>query len=145
MTDADLRLAIYQHFARFGSPPTRAELGARTGLPDAALGQALERLDAAHVVVLHPTTRDLWMAMPFSAVPTSFRVEWDTASAWANCAWDALGIPAAIGRDATIRTPDPLTGEPLTFHVVNGRVDADTLVVHFAVPAADWWADIGFT
>ena len=83
--------------------------------------------------------------MPFSAVPTDYRVDWGAQSAFANCAWDALGIAAALGRNATISTHDPLTGEPLSVTVRDGEARPTEYVVHFAVNAAEWWQDIGFT
>ena len=45
---------------------------------------------------------------------------------WGNCAWDAYGIVAALDlQDATI--------------------DPGGMLFHVAVPARDWWVDIGFT
>jgi hypothetical protein len=145
MPDATVRLAIYQHFAAHGTAPTRAELAVGCGLDPVEVAAALERLDAARAIVLKPGTHELWMAMPFSAVPTDYRVEWDTGAAFANCAWDAFGIAAALATDVTITTHDPLDRTPLRIEVRGGRVIPDTYAVHFAVPAAQWWADIGFT
>ncbi|MBI3791251.1 MAG: hypothetical protein HY275_10285 [Gemmatimonadetes bacterium] len=145
MDDARVRLALYRHFAVTGAAPTRAELAAACELGEPDVSAALERLDQGRAVVLDPRTRDVWMAMPFSAVPTDYRVHWGHVAGYANCAWDALGIAAAVGRDVTITTHDPLTREPLEVRVRDGQVVPDTLVVHFAVPAAHWWQDIGFT
>lgn len=145
MPDAAVRHAIYQHFAAHGSAPENAELAARCELSTQDLYAALDRLDAAHAIVLKPGTHDLWMAMPFSAVPTDYHVDWGERSAYANCAWDAFGIAAALATDVTITTRDPLDGTALTVRVSGGRVIPDDHVVHFAVPAAQWWTDIGFT
>jgi hypothetical protein len=50
----------------------------------------------------------------------------------ANCAWDGLGIVAALGlRDATVTS--------------GGLRTEDDVVFHVEVPARDWWADIGHT
>ena len=43
------------------------------------------------------------MAMPFSALPTAFRVVVGERSVWANCAWDAFGIAAALERGRVVR------------------------------------------
>ncbi len=145
MPDASVRLAIYRHFAAHGVPPSRAALREQCDLGDAELDAALERLDAGRAIVLAPGSHDLWMAMPFSAVPTDYRVDWGAASGFANCAWDALGIAAALATDATITCPDPLDASPLTVRVRGGVVMPDSHVVHFAVPAVRWWDDIGFT
>ena len=63
---------------------------------------ALEALAVNRQVILDPKTREIWMAGPFSAVPTRFRVHGAKASWWANCAWDMFGIPAALGQSARI-------------------------------------------
>lgn len=145
MPDTSVRLAIYRHSATHGTAPAADALAAQLGLDRAELDAALERLDASRAIVLKPGTHELWMAMPFSAVPTDYRVAWDTGAAFANCAWDALGIAAALATDVTITARDPLDGTPLTVQVAGGRVIPDTYAVHFAVPAAQWWTDIGFT
>ncbi|MEO7238488.1 MAG: organomercurial lyase, partial [Gemmatimonadales bacterium] len=62
---------------------------------------------AAHVLVLDPATRGLWMAMPFSAVPTSFRVTTPSGEWWANCASDALVFSGLGLTDRFWRLPSP--------------------------------------
>ena len=84
--DSRVRLAIYRHFVRTGLAPTAREVGDELGASPAAIADSFERLAAAHVLVLDPATRGLWMAMPFSAVPTSFRVTTPGGEWWANCA-----------------------------------------------------------
>lgn len=64
---------------------------------------------------------------------------------WANCAWDALGIAAATGRDVKIATECADCGAPLALAVRGGMLAAGKGVAHFAVPAARWWDDIGYT
>jgi hypothetical protein len=106
---------------------------------------SLERLGAAHVLVLHPTTRGLWMAMPFSAVPTCFRVRALGRDWWANCAWDALGISAMLEAPSEIIPTCPDCGDPPRIRTTGRALSEGSGVVHFAVPAASWWDDIGFT
>ena len=85
------------------------------------------------------------MANPFSAVPTAYRVQ--AAGRWwfANCAWDAFGILAALHTDGRIETSCPDCGEAIEIEVVDGRLSDDTLVFHCLVPAEHWWDDIAFT
>jgi len=64
---------------------------------------------------------------------------------FANCAWDAFGIAAALKRDADIESTCPDCGEPLTFQIRDGKPLPQECVVHFAVPAAQWWKDIIYT
>lgn len=85
------------------------------------------------------------MAEPFSAIPTSFVVESGSRSWWGNCIWDALGIPAALGRDAKIVTSCADCGESMTLTVEEGRLSGSDGVVHYLVPARQWWPDVVFT
>jgi hypothetical protein len=93
---------------------------------------------------LDASTGELRMANPFSAVPTAFRVH---AGRWwyANCAWDAFGICAALGTDGRIETACADCGDPLVCEVRDRRLDDPALLFHCLVPATAWWDDIVFT
>jgi hypothetical protein len=143
--DSEVRLSVYRHFVRTGGPPAVRNTSDELGAPPAAITASLERLAADHVLVLHPSTRRLWMAMPFSAVPTCFRVRAHGREWWANCAWDALGISAMLEAPAEITTSCPDCGDPPPLRTTGRRISQGSGVVHFAVPAAAWWEDIGFT
>jgi hypothetical protein len=143
--DHKVRLSVYGHFARTGQAPSLRDTSRDVGVDPAALSVSLERLDANHVLVLHPTSRELWMAMPFSAIPTAFRVTAGDRAWWANCAWDALGIPAMLQIPAEIHSSCADCGDPVTVRTTGRALTDGSGVVHFAVPAAEWWADIGFT
>ena len=143
--DALVRQAIYHSFAERGTPPTRASIARATALEADDVAMSYERLALARAIVLEPLSGEVRMAMPFSAVPTAFRVRADHASWWANCAWDALGIAAATRRDVEIVTQCPDCHERLALRVIDGEPSPFAWVVHFLVPAARWWEDIGFT
>jgi hypothetical protein len=83
--------------------------------------------------------------MPLSAVPTSFEVSVRYHTWWANCAWDALGVPAMLNSDAEIATFCPDCGESIRIAVEAGEAKGNGELIHFAVPAARWWDDIEFT
>jgi hypothetical protein len=85
------------------------------------------------------------MANPFSAVPTAYRVRASDRWWYANCAWDALGICAALHADARIETSCPDCGEAMALEVRDQRVDDARLLFHCLVPARHWWDDIIFT
>jgi hypothetical protein len=76
------------------------------------------------------------MAIPFSGVPTPYRVQ--AAGRWwyANCAWDAFGICSALGVDGRIETSCPDCGDPIVVEVRGERPDDESLVFHCLVPAA---------
>ena len=86
------------------------------------------------------------MLNPFSAVETPHRVEAAGRSWFANCAWDALGIPGALHTDGAVSSQCPDCGEPLQLEVRDGElVRGNDVLVHFVVPARQWWDDIAFT
>ena len=143
--DRQVRLSVYRHFVRTGQAPSLQDISADVGSSPTDVGPSLERLDASHVLVLHPTTRRLWMAMPFSSVPTGFRVTSGDRAWWANCAWDALGISAMLQIAVEIRTSCTDCGDPRPLRTTGHALSDPSGVVHFAVPAVAWWDDIGFT
>jgi hypothetical protein len=143
--DRAVRLYIYRHLHTVGGAPDVEGTAGALQVAPAAIAAAFERLAARHMIVLQPGTHALWMAMPFSAVPTAFEVTAEGRTWWANCAWDALGIPAMLPADAEIRTGCGCCSAPLTLQVQNGTPAPAEAVIHFALPAARWWDDIGFT
>jgi Alkylmercury lyase len=141
--DLRVRNHVYRRFVDLGRAPTVAAL--RDELPDVDVAAALLRLHDAHALVLDANTRELRMANPFSAVPTPHRVEAGGRSWYANCAWDAFGIPAALQTDGHVSTSCPDCGEPIEVDLAGGRASSDDAVFHVLVPAAHWWDDIVFT
>ena len=85
------------------------------------------------------------MALPFAAEPTDFRVTTDAGEWWANCAWDALAILAALHADGRITSTWADTGEPLELTVSDSELDQHDGYVSFPLPANRWWDDIVFT
>lgn len=102
------------------------------------------RLAEGHFLVLAPGTPYVWMANPLSAIPTPFPVEVGGRTWFGNCIWDALGVVAMLGGTGTVTTWCPDCGEHLSVSVEDNRLSSGEGVVHFAVPAAHWWDDIGF-
>lgn len=143
--DDRVRLGIYEAFIAGGRPPTVPEAADALGEDEAEVSAAFARLARDRVVVLAPDTGYVWMAAPFSAVPTGFRVQTDRGAWFANCIWDALGIPAMLGEDGVVSTACPDCGELFEVRVSGGELADDGFVAHFAVPAARWWDDIGYT
>jgi hypothetical protein len=143
--DQEVRLSVYRHLVRTGQAPTLRDTSGDVGVEPTTISVSLERLAANRVLVLDPTTRGLWMAMPFSAVPTEFRVTSGERAWWANCAWDALGISAMLQIPAEVVSSCADCGDPLIVRTTGRALTDTTGVVHFAVPAAEWWEDIGFT
>ena len=147
MDDADLRLRdrTYARFVEFGRAPTAAEMALEMAIPAAGVLAGWRRLHEVHALVLDHALAEIRMANPFSAVPTTFAVEAAGRSWFGNCAWDAFGIGAALHVDCVIGTSCPDCGEALRVTVTDGRPDDPAPVFHVLVPAARWWADIGYT
>jgi alkylmercury lyase-like protein len=142
-----IRVFIYTHIADSGAPPSAERIAIEMSLSVDAARQSLESLATTRQVILDPKTGDIWMAGPFSGVPTRFRVNGDRTSWWANCAWDMLGIPAALSQSARVDARCADCDE--TFHIdVDGKTGPVGNVhglVHILLPASRWYADIGFT
>jgi hypothetical protein len=143
--DTRVRLAIYEHFLAKGRPPTAGECATALDVDSDEVEAAYRRLEGARVIVLAPGTLNIWMANPLSAVPTSFRVETSRGAYWGNCVWDAFGVVAMLGGDGAVSTSCGDCGDPMTLTVNGGRLAPAEGVAHFAVPAARWWENIGFT
>jgi Alkylmercury lyase len=142
--DLALRNLTYERFVNLGRPPTAAEVAGAAGLREAQVQACWERLHNAHALVLDPAG-GIRMANPFSGVPTAYRVH--AAGRWwfANCAWDAFGICAALHQDGRIETVCADCRQPVRIAVRDQRPDDDSLLFHCQVPAARWWDDIVLT
>jgi hypothetical protein len=148
MDDVDLRVRnhLYAAFVREGEAWASGETAIALQLTEPAVAAAYERLHEAHALVLEQDRRSIRMLNPFSVVPSEHVVDAGGRSWFANCAWDALGIPAALGTDGTVRSTCADCGEVLELEVRVGRlVRGGDLLVHFLVPARHWWDDIVFT
>jgi alkylmercury lyase-like protein len=142
--DIDLRNATYRRFVELGRAPRPAEVAEVAAMSEAAVRDGWRRLHDAHALVLDDAG-EIAMANPFAARPTPFVVEAAGRSWFANCAWDAFGIGAALQADSTIHTECADCRTPLDIAVRDGRPDDTDLVFHVLVPAASWWDDIGYT
>jgi hypothetical protein len=142
--DGRIREALYDLFVDEGEAPSALDVAEAQSLPAEDVEAAFLRLAESRVIVLMPGTTELWMAPPLSAVPTSFRVETPRGSFWGNCIWDGLGTIAMLGGEGTVETRCPDCEEPMELSVEGGGL-ADSGVAHFAVSAARWWDNIGFT
>lgn len=148
LTDFDwmVRTQIYASFGRSGSSLAPDDIVALTGDSPSRVRAALLKLHDARELVLSPDASEVRMAHPFSGTTTAFPVETTDFTCQANCAWDALAIPALLKRDGWISTTCPASGEPLEFGVKRWNVEGDAdIVVHLMTPLRHAWDDIGFT
>jgi hypothetical protein len=144
--DLDVRRHVYFSIVANGRPPTAAETAAALERNEDEVTAAYRRLHDAHALVLFPGMTDVWMANPFCFAPTPHRVSAGGREWTATCAWDALGIPAALHGDGRIESECACCRESVSLEVWDGElVEGAELLVHFLVPARRWWDDIGFT
>ncbi len=143
--DLDLRNLTYRRFIDLGRAPTATEIATERQQSVDAVRAGWRRLHEAHAVVLDRDMVELRMVNPFAARPTAHRVEAAGRSWFANCAWDAFGVGAALHVDSVIDTTCPDCADPIRVTVTDSRPDDTDLVFHVLVPAAEWWADIGYT
>jgi hypothetical protein len=140
-----VKLAVYEHFAAVGSRPFADDIAARVGAAVPKVREIFTRLRAQRVLVLESDGESIRMAPPFSGIPTQHRVTAAGVSYYANCAWDALGIPAALHHPATVHSRCEQSLEPLELAVSDGGPEASDWLFHCVVPASQWWDDIAFT
>jgi hypothetical protein len=143
---ARVRLYVYRHFVDRGRAPSPGEIAAALGMMPLTVETMLRSLQADDdALVLLPGSPYVWMAEPFSAVPTSYVARSRGGEWFANCVWDALAILALVDHDGQVETWCPASGVPLRLDVRARRLEPSTRVVHFAVPAHRWWESIGHT
>lgn len=132
MTDAALALRrrVFAAFAATGVPPSL----------DGADPAVVQELVDAHVLVLDDAGGVL-MAHPFAGHREGARLDAVGGPWWGNCAWDAFGIAAALGR----REGAVTDASGIVVRLRGGEPVASGVRFHVQVPAREWWADIGFT
>ena len=144
--DTTVKLHIYRVIAETTRAPTSLEVAQALNCSTEEVEAAFQRLYQKRLLVLEPGDNSrIRMAPPFSGVKTPFRVEAGGKSYYAPCAWDSLGISAALHSDVDIFAADGFTGEAMSLQVRDGNPVPEECVIHFAVPAARWWEDIIYT
>lgn len=143
--DLELRALTYGLFVELGRAPTAAEVAEPAGAEIDEVLSGWRRLHDHHALVLNSAMTEIRMANPFSAVPTAYRVRADGRWWYANCAWDAFGVCAALHTDGYIETSCPDCGEAVIVEVREQRPNDESLLFHCLVPASRWWDDIVFT
>jgi len=141
----DVRLYIYDQMIETAMAPSTTDTAAALARPVEEIESAYRALADAHAIVLRPETTTIWMAMPFSNAQTAFTVITGGRAYYANCAWDAFGVPALLNTDARIFTTCGDCGGVIERKVSHGAIMDLRGAVHFALPARRWWDDVGFT
>lgn len=142
-----IRHLVYAHFADTTLPPSMDVTAAHFGISTEEASESYKELHNRHAFFLEPGTLTIRMAWPFSAVPTPFQVHANGKTYFANCAWDMLGIPAALHTDAVIEAVCTESNENVEIQIQDGnlRFTNYDLRVHFPLPFSRWYDDLIFT
>jgi hypothetical protein len=138
----EMRAFIYQHLAETTRPPILGETASRFALTRGEAASAYEELHGRHALSLKPGTHEILMANPFAGVETPFKVHANGNTYFANCAWDSLGIPAALHTNAEIEAACARSGEPIRLSVREQQVRGSDALVHFLIPFREWYDDL---
>lgn len=141
----DVRLYLFRQAAATAQVPQAQQIAEALEHPVEKIHEALQQLATGKVLILAPNDGDVWAANPFCAVPSGFRAETEGKIYWGICIWDALGIPAALGKDARITAFCGDCSEPMSLEIRGGKLVQSEGLIHFAIPAHHWWDNIGFT
>lgn len=139
--DRQVRAQTYRLFVGGARLVDADSIAASRGWDPGEVESSLARLAAEHRISLVDHSHRVHMAHPFSGIDSGYRSFVGDQSWNANCAWDALAILALVG-DGRAYAPGP-DGD-LVWKIEEGEV-SPAGIVHFLVPAAHFWDDIGFT
>lgn len=142
----DLRVAVYDAFARTGRAPAPAGLADRLGIPERDVRAGLHALHRQRHLVLGPDDGIL-MAHPFASIPLGFSVMGAHTLWWGGCAWDAFAIPHLVPGEpeVLVATRCPGCGAPLAWVVDRDAPPPGPHVAHFPVATAHMWDDVVHT
>ena len=143
--DTALWRFTYEAVVRTSRGPSLREAAEALGASEPEVLAAYQRLGEGHAILLDASGAGLWRIAPFSAVPTDFAVEAGGRTYFANCAWDALGICAALHADGFIRASCGCCRLPMDLAIRAASLEPAEGLIHIAVPARDWYQDVAFT
>ena len=147
----NVRKYIFEHFEEDTTAPVLEQIMRKFGLDRASAFKVLADLQSARHIALLTGTQRILMAFPFSSVVTPFRVKvaGKDKEYFANCAWDAVAIHVALGKEQWISSYCHHCSEDIKIHLKDQRVisrpsDNEPLV-YLALPASKWWENIVLT
>jgi len=141
----EIRAFVYRHFANTTQPPSAEETALHFALIHDEVAAGYEELQRRHALFLKPGMPDILMANPFSGLETPFKVHANNKTYFANCAWDSLGIPAALQVDAVIEASCAQTEDLIRLQISDRQIQSSNSLVHFLIPFKDWYDDLVFT
>jgi alkylmercury lyase len=123
-----VRRASFTRLRATAAPLDVASLAAECDLSLDEVEAALADLVGAGTISRDPAG-EVIAAGGLSVVPARHRLRLDGEQFWTWCAFDGIGIPAALEVDAVVETRCPTCDRALQVHVEAGRPPADSPVV----------------
>ncbi|HEX9613124.1 MAG TPA: organomercurial lyase [Candidatus Bathyarchaeia archaeon] len=147
----NVRKYIFEHFEEHTTAPVLEQIMRKFGLDRASTFKALTDLQSARHIALLTGTQRILMAFPFSSIVTPFRVTvtGKEKEYFANCAWDAVAIHVALGKEQWISSYCHHCSEDIGIHLKDQRVISqhsnNQPLIYLALPASKWWENIVLT
>ena len=151
-----VRHFVYNYFADTTLPPSVDDAAAHFNISVSEAGELYKELHNRRAFFLDSETLTIRMANPFSGIQSDFRVHANGKTYYASCAWDMLGIPVILQRDAIIEGVCTESNELVQLEIRNGNIaqggvpaaedgGESSLLIHFPLPFARWYDDLTFT
>jgi hypothetical protein len=147
----EVRKYIFEHFEEHTTAPVLEQIMRQFALDRASAFKVLADLQSARHIALLTGTQRILMAFPFSSIVTPFRVRvaGKDKEYFANCAWDAVAIHVALGKEQWISSYCHHCSEDVKIHLRDQRMVSQQLddqpLVYLALPASKWWENILLT
>lgn len=143
-SDFEVRGALTSLIGELGFAPSSEKLAQQLSKPLEEIEASLNRLHAAHALLLHPHVCRPWVVHPFALAPGSCWVQTANRGYWANCLYCAFGICAAVRSDAVITTRYGGEADSVKYVIKNGQAQESDDVFHLSTPARHWWDNVVF-
>jgi hypothetical protein len=147
----NVRKYIFDHFEEHTTAPVLEQIMRKFGMDRASAFRVLADLQSARHIALLTGTQRILMAFPFSSIVTPFRVKvaGKDKEYFANCAWDAVAIHVALGKEQWISSYCHHCSEDIKIHLKDQKLvsqqSVDQPLVYLALPASKWWENIVLT
>jgi len=129
--DRLVEAAAFRELLRTRSPVATGTLAAVVGVDEAAVRRTVGTVAAAGHVRLSEDG-DVVGAAGLSVVPSRHLLTIEGLQFWTWCAWDAVGILAALGASGLVQSRDPRSGRPVEVAFRGGRPGATPAVIFMA-------------
>lgn len=126
-----VRNAAFRLLLAGGAPVSLEEIATSTDLPEGEVLDAVEALEARGRTQRDPLGRVVTCG-GLSVEPTRHRIEVDGMTRWTMCAYDALGVLAALGGGGRVLSESPLDETQIEIRFAEGSPGDGDAVLFYA-------------